>query len=86
MFFWNFFVRLQNVQDPLLEWALRESQCGLANLPEGSEEGLRRLVRGEVIAAAIHMHRLEGDDEHANTEIIAQIQGLHDTKIGRAHV
>jgi excisionase family DNA binding protein len=67
--------------DPLLEWALRESQCGLANLPEGSEEGLRRLIRGEVIAAAIHMHRLEGDDEHANTEIIAQTQGLHDTVV-----
>src|SRR6187401_2393490 len=42
--------------DPLLEWALRESQCGLANLSEGSEQGLQRLIRGEVIAAAIHMH------------------------------
>ena len=27
------------------------------------------------------MHRLEGDDEHANTEIIAQTQGLHDTVV-----
>src|SRR5690349_15710234 len=26
--------------DPLLEWALRESGCGLATLPEGSEAGL----------------------------------------------
>src|SRR6266446_9012327 len=42
--------------DPLLEWALRESGCGLASLPEGSEGGLRRLTRGEVIAAAIHLH------------------------------
>src|SRR3989337_2520519 len=33
--------------DPLLEWALRESGCGLAGLPEGSGEGLRRLKRGE---------------------------------------
>jgi excisionase family DNA binding protein len=55
--------------DPLLEWALRESRCGLANLSEGSEEGLQRLIRGEVIAAGIHMHRLDGDDEYANTEI-----------------
>src|SRR5215470_12822383 len=31
--------------DPLLEWALRESACGLAYLPEGSEAGLRRLAR-----------------------------------------
>ena len=49
--------------DPLLEWALRESGSGLASLPEGSEAGLRRLSRGEVMAAAIHLHRLEGDDD-----------------------
>src|SRR6266851_5092610 len=47
--------------DPLLEWALRESGCALAGLPEGSEVGLRRLVRREVMAAAIHLHRLDGD-------------------------
>ena len=48
--------------DPLLEWALRESGCALASLPEGSEEGLRRLTRGDVMIAAIHLHRLDGDD------------------------
>jgi excisionase family DNA binding protein len=64
--------------DPLLEWALRESGCGLAGLAEGSEAGLRRLVRGEVMAAAIHLHRNEGDDAVANAEIVAQTPGLHD--------
>jgi excisionase family DNA binding protein len=64
--------------DPLLEWALRESGCGLANLAEGSEQGLRRLVRDEVMGAAIHLHRLEGDDEQANAEGVRQMQGLHD--------
>ena len=58
--------------DPLLEWALRESGCGLASLPEGSEAGLRRLARGELMAAAIHLHRLDGDDEEANVEAVAQ--------------
>jgi len=43
--------------DPLLEWTLRESGCGLASLPEGSQEGLRRLTRGEVMIAAIHLER-----------------------------
>src|SRR5262245_62232026 len=51
---------------PLLEWALRESGCGLANLPEGSEAGLGRLARTEVMAAAIHLHRANGDDHSAN--------------------
>jgi excisionase family DNA binding protein len=64
--------------DPLLEWALRESHSGLASLPEGSEEGLRRLTRGEVMIAAIHLHRLEGDDETANLEAVADAAGLHD--------
>jgi putative molybdopterin biosynthesis protein len=68
-------------QDPLLEWALRESGCGLASLPEGSEAGLRRLSRGEVMAAAIHLHRLDGDDETANTETVAQAPGLHDAVV-----
>jgi putative molybdopterin biosynthesis protein len=64
--------------DPLLEWALRESGCALANLPEGSEAGLRRLARGEVTAAAIHLHRLDGDDEQANMQAVAGAAGLHD--------
>jgi putative molybdopterin biosynthesis protein len=68
-------------QDPLLDWALRESGSGLAGLPEGSEEGLRRLTLGEVTAAAIHLHRLEGDDEDANPAAVTQVQGLHDAVV-----
>ncbi|MEH2587073.1 helix-turn-helix transcriptional regulator [Bradyrhizobium sp. AZCC 1721] len=64
--------------DPLLEWGLRESNSGLASLAEGSEEGLRRLTRGEVMVAAIHLHRLDGDDERANVEAVADAPGLHD--------
>jgi len=64
--------------DPLLEWALRESGCELASLPEGSEAGLLRLARGEVTAAAIHLHRLDGDDDLANPDAIAHAPGLHD--------
>ncbi len=67
--------------DPLLEWALRESNSGLASLPEGSEEGLRRLMRGEVMVAAIHLHRLDGDDETANLEAVADAAGLHDAVV-----
>jgi putative molybdopterin biosynthesis protein len=64
--------------DLLLEWALRESGSGLASLPEGSETGLRRLSRHEVTCAAIHLHRLDGDDEDANIRAVAQAPGLHD--------
>ena len=67
--------------DPLLEWALRESGCGLASLPEGSEEGLRRLTRGEVMVAAIHLHAHGDDDEQINVATVAAAPGLHDAVV-----
>src|SRR5262245_50679129 len=68
-------------QERLLEWALRESGSGLATLPEGSESGLRRLARREVAAAAIHLHRIDGDDATANTDAVAHTPGLHDAVV-----
>ena len=67
--------------DPLLEWALRESRCGLASLPEGSENGLRRLVRREIMIAALHLHALSGDSEQANIDAVAGASGLHDAVV-----
>ena len=67
--------------DTLLEWALRNSGSRLAALPEGSEAGLTRLARGEVMAAAIHLHRLDGDDAGANVEAVAAAPGLHDAVV-----
>src|SRR6516225_6846562 len=60
---------------------LLESGCGLASLPEGSEAGLQRLARGEVMVAAIHLHRRDGDDEAANIEAVAAAPGLHDAVV-----
>ncbi|HET7198003.1 MAG TPA: helix-turn-helix transcriptional regulator [Burkholderiales bacterium] len=40
--------------DPLLEWAVRESRCGLAMLAAGSRAGVDALARGEATAAAAH--------------------------------
>ncbi len=64
--------------DPLLQWALSESRVGLAILPEGSEAGYRRFLRGEVIAAAIHFHETEGRDDDANIVVIANEPALYD--------
>src|SRR5207237_1224726 len=41
--------------DPLLDWALRESRCGLALLPGGSLDGVRRLAAGEALMAGLHV-------------------------------
>jgi putative molybdopterin biosynthesis protein len=40
--------------DPLLEWAGRDSRCGLAVLACGSSAGLAQLARGQASMAAMH--------------------------------
>lgn len=67
--------------DPLLEWALRESGCGLASLPEGSEEGLGRLTRDEVLIAAIHLHALDEDAEQTNVAAVANSPHLQNAVV-----
>ena len=42
--------------DPLLEWAVRESGCGLALLAGGSVDGLERFARDEAVAAGLHLY------------------------------
>ncbi len=41
--------------DPLLDWAVRESNCGLAILAGGSMDGLARVGAGEAAACGVHM-------------------------------
>lgn len=65
--------------DPLLQWALSESRSGLAILPEGSEAGYRRFLKGEVIAAAIHFHDLDDPEKDANIEIVRREAALYDS-------
>lgn len=42
--------------DPLLDWAIRQSRCGLATFHDGSLDGLQRFVAGEGVAAGLHVH------------------------------
>jgi molybdate-binding protein len=68
-------------QDDLLEWSLRESGSALASLNEGTERGVERLQRGEVIAAAIHFHSRElsaNATDDANVAAVRTMSGLHD--------
>lgn len=45
--------------DPLLEWALRESRCGLASYFDSSVDGLERFANGEGIATGLHIYDAE---------------------------
>nr|WP_027335302.1 helix-turn-helix transcriptional regulator [Halomonas sp. HL-48] len=42
-------------QDPLLEWAIRESQSDLASLCHGSGDGVRRLLESRAMVAGVHL-------------------------------
>jgi excisionase family DNA binding protein len=67
--------------DPLLEWALRESGSGLAILAEGSEAGLARYQRGEIVAAAIHLHTVGDESGDANLDAVRTRPGFHDAVV-----
>lgn len=47
--------------DPLLDWAIRQSRCGLATYYDGSLDGLDRFVRGEGVVAGLHIHDAKTD-------------------------
>ncbi|WP_315928941.1 helix-turn-helix transcriptional regulator [Mesorhizobium sp. SP-1A] len=68
-------------QDDLLEWCLRRSGSGLASLNEGTENGVARLLRGEIAAAAIHFHSAPGAEEPANLAAIRAMPLLHDAVV-----
>ena len=46
--------------DPLLEWALRQSQCGLATYFDGSSDGLERFAQREGVATACTSRTMTG--------------------------
>lgn len=56
--------------DPLLEWALRESDSGLANFMDGSLDGLERMSRAEGIGTGLHVFDAASGDW--NVPIVAE--------------
>ena len=48
--------------DPLLEWALRDSDCGLALMPGGSLAGLERLREGKAQVCGLHIFHPESGE------------------------
>ncbi|MCT4608892.1 MAG: helix-turn-helix transcriptional regulator [Pelagimonas sp.] len=45
--------------DPLLDWAVRQSRCGMASYFDGSLDGLARFHKGEGMLAGLHIHEPE---------------------------
>ncbi|MFZ5962176.1 substrate-binding domain-containing protein [Thalassococcus sp. BH17M4-6] len=47
--------------DPLLDWALRQSRCGIPSYFDGSFDGLDRFAAGEAMATGLHIHDADSD-------------------------
>jgi putative molybdopterin biosynthesis protein len=60
-------------QDPLLDWALRESGSDLAMFACGSVAGLERLADGRAMAAGLHLR--DGNNGDYNIDAIAKACG-----------
>ncbi|GJL83271.1 MAG: DNA-binding protein [marine bacterium B5-7] len=56
--------------DPLLEWALKESGCGLASYFDGSLDGIERFGAGGGVATSMHLY--EPDNNTWNVTTIAE--------------
>jgi excisionase family DNA binding protein len=52
---------LAGSHDPLLDWAVRQSRCGLALAAYGSSDGLARVASGRASAALLHLPDRHGD-------------------------
>tara|TARA_R110002096_G_scaffold364640_3_gene557758 strand:- start:690 stop:1565 length:876 start_codon:yes stop_codon:yes gene_type:complete len=48
--------------DPLLDWAIRQSGCGLATFFDGSMDGINQLQAGQALAAGLHLVEKNGRD------------------------
>ena len=59
--------------DPLLDWAVRESNSGFAVLFNGSLDGLQRFREGEAMACGLHV--LDADNGHYNTPLLERNLG-----------
>lgn len=51
---------LAGSHDPLLDWAIRASGCGLATLCNGSRDGLEQFASGSALAAGLHLPDEDG--------------------------
>ncbi|EHJ91230.1 helix-turn-helix transcriptional regulator [Vreelandella boliviensis] len=66
-------------QDPLLEWAIRESGSDLAMLCQGSGDGVRRLLDGKAMLAGIHL--LDAATQRYNEPGALGLSGMRDLLI-----
>ncbi|MDX1633242.1 MAG: helix-turn-helix transcriptional regulator [Marinobacter sp.] len=72
---------LAGSQDPLLEWAVKESGAELALLCQGSGDGVQRLIGGRAMLAGMHIWHVES--ERYNDPGTLGLSGMRDLVVIR---
>lgn len=67
--------------DPLLDWAVRESGCGLALRASGSLDGLKQLAAGEAVMAGLHVR--DAKTGEYNVPLLREAAGLREVVLLR---
>lgn len=67
---------LAGSHDPLLEWAVRESGCGLAVLFDGSLDGIQRVTTRQACACGVHV--IDPGDESYNVHLLDRQPAMPD--------
>ncbi len=67
---------LAGSQDPLLEWAVKESGAELALLCQGSGDGVQRLIAGRAMLAGMHIWHADSRDY--NDPVTLGLSGMRD--------
>jgi excisionase family DNA binding protein len=67
--------------DPLLDWAVGASDCGLALRASGSLDGLKQLAAGEAVMAGLHVRDAKSGEY--NVPILREAAGLRDVVLIR---
>lgn len=72
---------LAGSQDPLLEWAVKESSAELALLCQGSGDGVQRLIDGRAMLAGMHIWHAES--QRYNDPTTLGLSGMRDLVVIR---
>lgn len=67
--------------DPLLDWAIRQSGCGLASKFDSSLDGVERFAAGEGMMAGVHVFDAATGDWNTGARVDGAISGLRCVRV-----
>lgn len=67
--------------DPLLDWAIRDSRCGLASNFDSSLDGVERFLAGDGMLAGVHVFDAVNGDWNSGPRVGGAVSGLRCVRV-----